>query len=134
MSGQKLLQGFRRTRPGQRAVVGGFMAPGRLESCALGERPPGLTVGAPVARWLRSGTLPVARLFPSRGPLVRLRARLSLEPEPGGGSGRGLRAPSPEAALRLQLGAHRCCTFAPSPGRCSLRKENWRVLFLETSP
>lgn len=112
------------------------MEPGRLESCARarGERPLGLTVGAPVARWLRSGPLPVARLSPSRGPRVRLRARLSLEPEPGGGSGRGLRAPSLEAALRLPLGAHRCCTFAPSPGRCSLRKENWRVLFLETSP
>lgn len=62
VSGQRLLQGFRRARPGQRAVVGGLMAPGRLESCARSGNGPR---GSQSVRLSPAGCAPVPCRWPA---------------------------------------------------------------------
>lgn len=62
VSGQKLLQGFLRARPGQRAVVGGLMAPGRLESYARSGNGPW---GSQSVRSSPAGCAPVPCRWPA---------------------------------------------------------------------
>ena len=62
VSGQKLLQGFRGTRPGQRAVVAGLMAPGRLGSCTRAGNGPW---GSQSVRQSPAGCAPVPCRWPA---------------------------------------------------------------------